>query len=728
MNKVHNDFETQSEVNLRKAGAWEYSMHPSTRVMCWAFKLRGADKKTYLFDFYDMQKNYYELPENFRKFWAKVILDPDYCLVAHNAYFEQCIYNNILVRKLKWPAIPIRKWRCDAVKAAAAALPRNLGDAGAVARVLVQKDYEGHRIMMKLCKPTPAWAKWNKARAEIAKGMRVGFKKRELAEGAEPEKFFTPKSNPEEFKKLYYYCKIDVVSEEKLDDFLPELTPFEQELWFIDQKINHRGVAVDMPLVKKISKIMAAEAKVMNRELDILTMGLVSSGNARAAILDYLTIEGLELPNLRAATVDEFLTNGKATGDAEKILQIRKALAKSSTAKYQTFLLRAGTDGRVRDLLLFLGAMRTGRWGGKGVQPQNFPRGVIDDIYEAIDRIKSCSLAELKMLYGENLMPLFSSVLRGMFIASEGHELFVSDYNAIECRIAWFLAGHEAGLNMFREGRDPHREMGAHIFNKSLLEVTPEERQVGKAAVFGCTFGIGGRKFVTSAWDVYRAEVTKDQAKVAVSMYRKIHYPVVEMWDAYLEASFAAVENPGKMFRVGPVKFIRDRRWLFIELPSGRRLSYCDPQIRFNKTMILELNGETLYSSHPQILKDFIDQGAKVTGSFMAKGLSYFEVNQKARKEDCVIPKWAIERTYGGKLFENVVQAVSRDLLAAAIVRAEKKGFKVLMHSHDELVSEAPKGRFTGDEYKEVMEHLPAWAQGLPIKAEGWIDTRYRKG
>jgi DNA polymerase len=233
---------------------------------------------------------------------------------------------------------------------------------------------------------------------------------------------------------------------------------------------------------------------------------------------------------------------------------------------------------------------------------------------------------------------------------------------------------------------------------------------------------------VTSACDVYRAEVTKEQAKVAVSMYRQVHYPVVEMWEAYNDAAVAAIENPGEIFRVGLVKFYVERRWLMIELPSGRRLPYCDPKIVWEPVTVLELKGETVYASNDLLLETYLAEGATKTGSFQSKKLIYWEVNQKAKKEDCVIPKWAIERTYGGKLFENVVQAVSRDLLAEAIVRAEKKGFNVLMHSHDELVSEAPKGKFTNDDYKKIMEQLPAWAAGLPIKAEGWNDTRYRKG
>ena len=726
MIKIRCDFETQSECNLKKAGAYEYAAHPSTRAMSFAFKRSDRDK-AYLFDFYQMQKPFSQLSPTFQATLRMWLASPDVVFTAHNAYFEQCIFNVTLAR-LGWPAIPPKKWRCNAAKAAACAIPRNLADAGAVMQVAAQKDFEGHRIMMKLCKPTPAWNKWNRARLEIKNGGRVGAKKREIAAQKEPLKFFTPREVPEDFKKLYHYNKIDVYSEESLDNALPDLTPFEQKLWVIDQKINLRGVKIDTPLVKKISKIMHDESKSMVRDLDILTMGLVSSGNARAAILDFLTLEGIELPDLRAKTVSDFLENGKATGDAKKLLEIRRALSKSSTAKYAMFILRSISDGRVRDLLLFHAAS-TGRWGGKGIQPQNMPRGIIKDIWEAIHRIKTCTLEELKMLYGENLMPLFSSVLRGMFIASDGHEMFVEDYSAIECRVTWWLAGHEKGLQMFRDGRDPYKEMASKIYRKSVLDISDEERQVGKAAVLGCGYQMGGRKFVTSAWDVYRAKVDSDMAKVAVSVYREVHSPVVEMWDAYQNACIFAIENKGQAYRVGRVKFFTKGKFLFIELPSGRRLAYADPKIIIEDTLVfVGKDGESRYAGTPKMVQDCKDKGYTYVNKFSSKKFAYMAVNQMAKKADCDIPKWSLERTYGGKIVENVVQAVSRDILAEGIVRVTEAGFNVLFHSHDELVSEAPKGRFSQTQYRDLLERLPEWADGLPLKSSGWTGTRYKKG
>lgn len=718
------DFETQSECDLKKAGAYEYSMHPTTRVLCLAFKI-PSNSKVPLFDFYQMQKEWREFPRVFRCQWLQWIKESPYVFSAHNSFFETCIYNNVLVRRLGWPEIPVYKRRCTAAKAAAMAIPRNLADAGAVMRLPTQKDFEGHQVMLKLCKPTSAWKQWTEVKKLIASGRRVGPKKQKIADKPEPLKFYMPKTSPEEFAKLYHYCKIDVIAEELLDEKLPDLNPFEQKLWFIDQKINLRGIRVDMEVVNKISKVMEAESRTMNNELDILTMGLVSSGNARNAILDFLTIEGLEMPDLRAKTVEDFLTNGKASGDAKKILEIRRALSKSSTAKYATFQRRAASDGRVRDILLYHGAS-TGRWGGVGIQPQNFPRGIIKDIFEAIHRIKTCSLDELKLLYGENLMPLFSSVLRGMFVSSSDSIMHVQDWNAIECRITFWLAGHEEGLQMFRDGRDPYKEMAMDIYVKQLLDITDDERQVGKAAVLGCGFQMGERKFITSAWDVYRARVTKEVSRIAVKAYRKKHYPVTEMWNNYNEAAILAVENPSKKYRVGKVKFYIESDFLKIELPSTRKLAYAYPKIEMGTVAKMkEKDGEIFYVSNLYDFKAALQRGAKKVDSFKSKRLTYMAVNHKAKKIDCEIPKWTREKTYGGKLTENIVQAVARDLLAAAIVEADREGFQVLMHSHDEMVAESLNSI---KDLKEVMEALPPWAEGLPLKASGWSGDRYRKG
>lgn len=703
MTKIHFDFETQSAAELKKTGAYEYSIDPSTRALC--LRIKSPGRLIAFLKYEHLQIPYNKLSASFREKFENCVNNID-SFRAHNAFFEQCIYNNILVRRLGWPEIPAKVWACTAAKAAAVAIPRNLNDAGLVMDIKIKKDFEGHRVMMKLCKPTGAWARWKKELEKHQARGNDGAVDQLYSE--QPPQFWTPETAPEDFAKLYAYCIQDVDAEENLDQVLPELTPKEQAVWLLDQKINFRGVAVDMPLVQKITNIMKAESKTMAKTLDIVTMGLVSSGNARNQILEFLDLEGITLPDLKAKTVDDFLKNGKATGDAKTLLEIRRALSKASTAKYNKFLMCAKSDGRVRDLFLYCGAS-TGRWGGKNVQPQNFPRGIIKDIDDAINNINTLEVADLKLLYGDNLMPLFSSVLRGMFIASKGHELFVQDWNAIETRVLFWLSGHEAGLDMFRNGQDPYRDQASDIFKKSPLDISDDERQVGKAAVLGCGYQMGPKKFMTAAWDVYRAKVSLDLAKIAVTSYRTKHFPVTEVWENYFKAACFAVENPSKRYTAGKCFFYMFESFLMIELPSGRRLAYKDPSVVFEDVHIKNDDGE-------------------IVNKFMTKKLKYFAINHKAKRTETVIPKWSLETTYGGKITENIVQAVSRDLLAFAMVNAEKAGFKVLMHAHDELVCEALIGEKTSDDYKNIMEKIPLWAEGLPLKASGWTGFRYKKG
>ena len=720
--KVRVDFETQSDIDLRKCGAYEYSVGETTRVLCMAVKLSN-DPKVMLFDFDFMQTPWENLPQNFRNSWIDKIVNSAFIFTAHNAYFEQCIYNNVLVKRLGWPAIALRKWRCNAVKVASHALPRKLGEAAQVLQVRTQKDYEGARVMMKLCKPTKAWKAWEKKRLKNldleAKGRETNFLP------AEPYKWHTPENAPGDYGVLYRYCKIDVLTEEAIDEALPDLIPFEQENWFLDQEINLYGVNVDMPLVTKIYNIMQAEAKTMAKELDVLTMGLVQSGRSRDQIINFLDLEGIEVPDLKAGTVEDLLAGGDLSDDARKLLEIRKQLAKASTAKYKKFLDMAGSDGRVRDLLLFMAAS-TRRWGGKGIQPQNFPRGVIKDQAAAIEAIKTYSVEELKLLYGDNLMPLFSSVLRGMFIASPGHELFVEDYNAIEARVLHWLAGNDAGLELFATGVCLYKTAAAEIFDKPYDEVEDDgpERQTGKASELGCGYQMGWKKFIKAAWDVYRVRVTKEIAKKAVQRFRKKHFKITEYWSNCEQAFIMALKNPGAAFEVGKVTFRMEDDFLKIYLPSGGFMAYKDAKV-FTQNVIIykeDDDGNTLYEA------DGVTPQIKF--NFPAEKISYMAQNSLTRQ-------WNLEYSYGGKIVENIVQSCSRDVLACAVVRARKAGFKPLMHSHDELVCEAPIGKFKKDigkkgeycpDYRELMETLPGWAAGLPLKASGWVDNRYKKG
>lgn len=367
--RVTHDFETRSLCDLKTAGAYKYSMDPTTRATCFAFKVHG-EKPIYFLDFEMVNRHWRDLPSKLKSLWSGLIED-EYEFSAHNSFFERCIYDNVLVRRLGWPAIPQRLRRCTAAKAAACALPRNLEGAGEALNLSVQKDKRGFIAMMATCRPTKAWNAWNK------KAIPLNY---DADSDPAPKMFLEPGDSPEAdeiFKTLYTYCKYDVLSEEALDDRLPDLVPNELDVWHLNQEINWRGFRADIPTIRKIVSIMDAESKKKLKELDSLTMGLVTKPGARKSILEFLALDGVELPDIRANTVDDALKSGKLNEDAKRLLELRKALSKSSLKKYENFLKRASEDdGRVRDILLYHGAS-TGRDSGVGIQIQNFFRPLI---------------------------------------------------------------------------------------------------------------------------------------------------------------------------------------------------------------------------------------------------------------------------------------------------------------------------------------------------------------
>lgn len=329
-----------------------------------------------LLKFADINRKWERLPLSFRVLWQRWI-DEGYEFAGHNVFFDMALYKNILVKRLGWPDIPFERFRCTAAKAAACSLPRSLEGAGEALNLTTQKDKRGYVAMMATCKPTKQYNAWVKACAEVKAGKKIGPKKQMLATQSAPPMFLEPEAAPAMWQTLYDYCKIDVVTEELLDERLPDLIPAEQEVWFLNQRLNWRGLHVDIPTIRKVVGIMEVESRIKLKELDSLTMGLVTKPGARASILEFLALENIILPDIRAKTVEDALAGGGLSDDMKRLLQIRQALSKTSTKKFQAFLDRAMPDGNCRDILLYHGAVPTGRDTGTGIQPQNAPKPLI---------------------------------------------------------------------------------------------------------------------------------------------------------------------------------------------------------------------------------------------------------------------------------------------------------------------------------------------------------------
>lgn len=539
------DYETYSETDLKKVGAFEYSAHPSTEILCAAWAIGTRETLTQA-----RVKTYAKYTSGNSKLTdlKTDLQNGDYIIVAHNAYFEQVITKNIL--KLD---IPPERWLCTASLAAALSIPRKLEGAAEVLDLDYKKFMLGHKIMLKLSKPK-----------RTPKGLvRI--------------------TDKESMTTLLYYCVGDVKAEIALLLKAPPLIPKEREVWILDQKINLRGVAVDRSLITTVLDLVEKETERLANLTAEETFGIIQSPTQRDQILKWLAAHNIILPDLRKNTVEAALAQGGNSVAVQKILQYRYSASKTSTAKYKAFEARSRFDGRIRDNLLYHGAS-TGRWSGAGTQPQNLPRPSLaqKDIDLAVDILKNDKNPGdmLRLIYGEP-MPVFSDVIRSCLIASPGKVFDVADYSAIEARVLFWLARHKDGIAAYHENRPMYEEMAAYIFKIPVEKVTKEQRFLGKSAILGCGYSMSAEKFrITCA--LQGREISVELAEAAVSGYRAKNWPVVTLWKNLELAATAAIENPGKRYTVnGLVSYTVKDGFLWCRLPSGRFLAYSRPSIQF---------------------------------------------------------------------------------------------------------------------------------------------------
>lgn len=649
------DFETRSAVDI-KLGPWRYSEDKTTSILCFAYAFGG-------------EKAYLWLPGDPMPVWVKdrlweLLGAPS--VRAHNAMFEKAVWRNVLVARYGWPDIPDQYWKCSAAKCAAHALPRALGPATVVMNTVVKKDDEGHRVMLKLSKP------------------RKPTKNN-------PKFWHEPEDVPQDFQTLYKYCKTDVLSENCLDEKIRDLSPREQQVWQLDQKINARGVYLDLAAVKGAIQIIEQYEMLCELELAKLSKNAFWSGTQLFQMKSWLADKGSPVDSLDKAAVDALLSQRDLPEDVKRVLQIRKSLGKTSTRKLKAMQESVCEDGRVKDLLMYHGAS-TGRWAGKGIQIQNFPRVKVENLEEKMAALRIGELSAVAQ-WGDP-MHLISSCLRGMILAAPGKKFYVADYAAIEARGVCWLAGQESMLNLFREGKDPYRFMAGTIYSKPLDQVDGGqkdgvERQLGKQAVLGCGYQMSAPKFQLTCQS-YKMEVDLPLAEKAVNAYRTTNSNVVRFWWDQEKAAKRAIKSR-EVVQCGPVRWAVSRGFLYCRLPSGRVLAYASPKVEMGKTPWGE--------SREQI-------------SFMA-------MNDKNQ--------WVRTRTYGGSITENITQAVCRDIMVEAMLRLEAAGYKVLFTVHDEVVAETPEDFGSLEEFLALLTEVPKWAEGFPIKAEGWTGNRYRK-
>jgi DNA polymerase len=529
--------------------------------------------------------------------------------------------------------------------------------------------------------------------------------------------------SPEDFEKLYEYCIDDVECERAIDRALPELSETEQQVWELDQEMNMNGIRVDLELVEKALSFASVYSDKLNKRLHDLTEGYVDKHTKRAAFLRWLAMNDVELPDFTAPTVRYALAKMDLPAVVREALDIKVALAKSSVSKYEAFKNSTCDDGRLRDILVYHSAS-TGRWGGKIVQLQNLPRGNEKYTDAAAACIKQLSLEDFEKVY-PNVMGTLSSCIRSVLIPDVGRGMSVADYSSIEARVIAWLAEQEDTLNVFRSGECVYCNEATGIFGRLITKKDKFERSIGKVAVLALGFAGGIGAFGTMAnayemdlepvYDIVYPSISGyeyDSAEWAYNFYKsRVESPlshkagvvsdiikqrwrannpkIVEYWKNIENAAIEAVKNKGALYTVNNVKFLypNGHQFLYCALPSGRKLAYHRPEIK--------------------------ESGSK-------EQLTYMTLHSQTKK-------YLRTSGYGGKLVENIVQAVARDIMAHGLLNIKRDG-RYLPHLtvHDEAITSGAK-----EEDIKVLERLmcdlPEWAAGLPIEAEGWKGIRYKK-
>ena len=692
---VYIDFETRSTIDLKKAGADVYSKDECTDALCMA----------YAFD--DKPAKLWKLGEPFPKVLGEAI-KAGASFIAHNAAFEFVIWNNVCCKKYGWPPLPIRQLYCTMVRAYAMGLPGKLETAGKAVGLKVEKDMQGHRIMMQLSKPrgydpdgTPIW--WQ-------------------------PKDSTPKMDiAEKYRRTYEYCVTDIVVERELFKRVLPLSETERKLWIKDQEINQRGVYVDLKIINRAIELVESEKKILNLKMRSLTCNQVSTCNAAVDLKRWFNIEFkkhkieyecegvakdlvlimLELPNLPKVM--------------REVLKLRQIAARNSVAKLKKMSEGAGKDARVRGCFQYYGAASTGRWAGRRIQLHNLPRPKIkhEEIEEVLALFETVhdpqELRDYINIFHGSPTSIMSDCLRAMLCAAPGKKLITVDFSQIEARVLAWLAGEEKTLQIFRGHGKIYEHAASGIYNVPLEKVTKDQRLVGKVSILALGYqgGVGAFQSMAKNYFIKVPDKQADKIKVA---WRLANPNIVQYWRDLNTAAIAAVQTPGQKTVAGSpgrqVTFLKRGSFLFCRLPSGRAICYPYPQMKMTKLVYNHVaekyekfNSKKEYPSHTYEIYD------KYSLSY--KGVENFN--------------WITKIAYGGLICENICQAVARDLLAEGLMRWEAAGYKVVMHVHDELVAEVNKNFGSLEDACDLLCEVPAWAENLPIVAEGWVGQRYRK-
>ncbi len=592
------------------------------------------------------------------------LLDPNCIKYAYNAVFEWTCLSK------KFGALPIDQWRCVMVHGCYCGLPAGLDAVGkALGLPADKKKMAAGKALIKLfCNPHSGKSR----QSSLWDMTRV-----------------LPEHEPEKWRLFKEYNKQDVVTEMEIERRLSAwpVPDSVQREWELDAITNVRGVRIDEELVGGALGCWSNVSNALIRKAKELTA--LSNPNSPTQLTGWLqAMIGKDIPDLTKATVADLLKEAELPDDVRKVLEIRQELAKTSVKKYEAMKSAICDDGRVRGLVQFYGA-RTGRWAGRLVQVQNLPRNYIESLDAARQLTKLLRTDALRLIYG-NVPDTLSQLIRTAFIPSKGNVFVVADFSAIEARVISWLAGEEWRLEAFRQGKDIYCESASQMFGVPVEKhgQNSELRQKGKIAelALGYQGGVGALK----AMGADKMGLSDAELQDIVTRWREANPKIVKLWNSMEQTTRIALKGFGYIPLNNGLNFgytEGEPPMLTISLPSGRKLFYPNPKIEMNKKGFESITYDGLNTAHV----------------------------------------WGRLETYGGKLTENIVQAVARDCLAVTLSRMQLAGFDTVMHIHDEVVLDVPEEKANLKEVIKIMTEPITWAPGLPLDADGFIGRYYKK-
>ena len=661
------DIETYSSIDLTKSGVYKYIQNDfEILLIAYAYD----DEEIKIIDL----KNNEKIPEKLKE----DILDENIIKTAFNANFERvCLskyFNTYLSPKM---------FRCTQVHALYLGLPHGLENVAKSLRLKEQKLEEGKSLIRFFNK---------RENLDLLTSNNENIKKGEVL-----KKY-------EEFKK---YCINDVKVERSIRKILEKvkLPESEQKLWQLDQEINDRGVLVDSKLLNNAIYYDNYFKNILIEKLKTITN--INNPKSNNQMKDYLNSLGLNVNSLSKESVESLLNSDEVKKNPhyekiKEVLHLRKMLNKTSTKKYESMKRCMCDDERIRGLFQFYGANRTGRWAGRLVQVQNLPQNKINNLEQVREKIRNDIIKDfpsrkkefnknlnLNLYKDENLSSLLSQLIRTTFIPKKNHRFIITDFSAIEARIIAYLSNEKWRIDVFNTHGKIYEASASKMFKVDIDEITKESELRQKGKIAELALGYQGGVGALVSMGAYNMNLCESELIEIVKAFRSSNPNIVKLWNNAQKAFIEAVKNKSVVHIDKNISFIYEGNILFIKLPSGRRLSYIRPKIDYDN-----------------IFNKYI--------------ITYEGVDPTTKKSKRLT-------TYGGKLVENIVQAIARDVLAQSMINLKNHGFNIVMHVHDEIVLEVENGVSSVEEVCEIMCKENRYLKGLKLKADGFESKYYKK-